>query len=103
MMISSEGGGMFLKPSTKAKSAMDEISRTKKQLVRDKNVTELAIIELRQDIDRLEGEVIEARQHLEQLEAQVAAKWTAIAEPRAREETLIRQVTLADSILWSGT
>ena len=50
---------MFLKPSTKAKSAMDE--QTKKQFVRDRNIIEFIIIELRQDIDRLDGEVIEDR------------------------------------------
>lgn len=45
---------MFMKPSTKAKSVVDDISWTKRQLVRDRNLTDLDIIELRQDIDRLE-------------------------------------------------
>ena len=54
-------GEMFLKPSTEAKSAMDKILRTRKQFVQERNVTELAIIELMQDIDHLDGEVIKAR------------------------------------------
>ena len=37
---------MFLKPSSEVKSDLNEISRTRKQLVRERNVTELAIIEL---------------------------------------------------------
>ena len=37
---------MFLKPSGEVKSELDEISRTRKHLVRERNVTELAIIEL---------------------------------------------------------
>ena len=51
---------MFPKSSTKATSTMDEISRTGRQFVRERNITELAIIELMQDIDRLDGEVIKA-------------------------------------------
>ncbi|XXG62824.1 hypothetical protein AAC387_Pa05g1128 [Persea americana] len=35
---------MFLKPSSEVKSELNEISRTRKQLVRERNVTELAII-----------------------------------------------------------
>eukprot|EP00268_Persea_americana_P061110 TRINITY_DN7681_c0_g1_i1.p1 TRINITY_DN7681_c0_g1~~TRINITY_DN7681_c0_g1_i1.p1 ORF type:complete len:103 (+),score=19.08 TRINITY_DN7681_c0_g1_i1:487-795(+) len=42
-------------------------------------------------------------QHLEQLEAQVATKWTAIAEARAREGTLICQVADTNSILREKT
>lgn len=56
-----------------------------------------------QDIQRLKEEVIEARQRLEQLEAQLATKWTAIAEARAREETLIRQVADTDNIFRERT
>ena len=70
---------MFLEPATKAKSAMNETSQTMNQFVQDRNITELAIIELIQDIDRLDGDVAKARQRLKQLEAQVVAKWTAIA------------------------
>ena len=66
---------MFLKPSSEVKSELNEISRTRKQLVRERNVTELAIIELTQDLHRLDREVIEARQRLELLEEQTAIKW----------------------------
>ena len=59
---------MFLKPSSEVKSELNEISRTRKQLVRERNVTELAIIELTQDQHRLDKEVTEARQRLELLE-----------------------------------
>lgn len=45
---------MFLKPSTKAKFVADDISLTRRQLVRDRNLTELDIVELKQDIDCLE-------------------------------------------------
>ncbi|MBY3556111.1 hypothetical protein HGI15_22525, partial [Modestobacter lapidis] len=76
---------MFLQPSGKIKSEMDEISRTRKKFVREKNVTELAIIELTQDLHRLDREVTEARQRLEQLQEQSAAKWAAIVEARDRE------------------
>ena len=79
---------MLMKPSTKAKFVVDEITRAKIQLVQDRNLSKLGIIELRQDIDHLEGEVIEARQHLEQLKAKLATKWTSIAKARAREEIL---------------
>ncbi|XXG62802.1 hypothetical protein AAC387_Pa05g1108 [Persea americana] len=37
---------MFVKPSSEVKSKVDEISRTWKQFVRERNVTGLAIIEL---------------------------------------------------------
>ncbi|XXG85697.1 hypothetical protein AAC387_Pa11g0731 [Persea americana] len=37
---------MFLKPSGEVKSELDEISRTRKQFVQERNVTELTIIEL---------------------------------------------------------
>ncbi|XXG79935.1 hypothetical protein AAC387_Pa09g0898 [Persea americana] len=90
---------MFLKPSGKVKYELNEISRTRKQLVRERNVTELAIIELTQDQHRLDREVIEARQRLELLEEQAAAKWTAISKARDRERTLIRQVEEAESNL----
>ena len=40
----------------------------------------MVIIELTQDLHRLDREVIEVRQRLEQLEAQAAAKWIAIVE-----------------------
>ena len=59
---------MFMKPSTKAKSVVDDISWTKRQLVRDRNLTDLDIIELRQDIDCLEWEDIEAKQRFKKLE-----------------------------------
>ncbi|XXG41735.1 hypothetical protein AAC387_Pa01g2140 [Persea americana] len=64
---------------------------------------ELAIIELTQDLHRLDRELIEARQRLELLEEQAAAKWTAIMEARTKEGTLIRQVEEADSNLWRKT
>ncbi|KAJ8630142.1 hypothetical protein MRB53_023465 [Persea americana] len=47
---------MFLKPSSEVKSELNEISRTRKQLVWERNVTELAIIELTQDQHRLDRE-----------------------------------------------
>lgn len=94
---------MFMKTSTQTKSAMDEITWTKKQFVRDRNLTELGIIELSQDINRLEGDVIEARQCLQKLEAQLSTKCIAIAEARAKEETLIRQVADAKNILEERT
>ncbi|XXG85663.1 hypothetical protein AAC387_Pa11g0700 [Persea americana] len=90
---------MFLKPSSEVKSELNEILRTRKQLVRERNVTELAIIELTQDQHRLDREVIEARQRLELLEEQAAAKWTAILKARERERTLIRQVKEVESNL----
>ncbi|KAJ8649284.1 hypothetical protein MRB53_002307 [Persea americana] len=58
----------FLKPSSEVKYDLNEISRTRKQLVRERNVTELAIIELTQDQHRLDREVTEAGQRLELLE-----------------------------------
>ena len=94
---------MFLKPSNEVKSELNEILRTQKQLVRERNVIELAIIELTQDKHRLDREVIEARQCLELLEEQVAAKWTAILRARDRERTLIRQVEEAGSNLQRKT
>ena len=90
---------MFLKPSSEVKSDLNEISRTRKQLVRERNVTELAIIELTQDQHRLDREVTEARQRLELLEEQAAAKWTATLKARDRERTLIRQVEEVESNL----
>ena len=87
---------MFLKLSGEVKSEVDEISRIRKQFIRERNVTELAIIELIQDLHRLDREFIEARQRLEQLEAQVAAKCTALVEACAREGALIRQVEDVD-------
>ena len=81
---------IFLKPSGEVKSELDEISQTRKQFVRERNVTELAIIELTQDQHRLDRKVIEARQCLELLEEQVATKWTVISKARDRERTLIR-------------
>ena len=75
---------MFVKPFNEVKFEVDEISQTWKQFVRERNVTELAIIELTQDLHRLDRDVIEARQHLELLEEQTAAKWTAIVEARTR-------------------
>ena len=65
---------MFLKPSGEVKSELDEIPQTRKQFVPERNVTELAIIELTQDLHRLDREVIEARQRLELLEEQATAK-----------------------------
>ena len=88
---------MFLKPSSEVKSELDEISRTWKQLVRERNVTELAIIELTHDQHRLDREVTEAIQRLELLEEQAAAKWTAILKARDREMTLIRQAEEVES------
>ncbi|KAJ8635653.1 hypothetical protein MRB53_009920 [Persea americana] len=90
---------MFLKPSNGVKSELNEISQTRKQLVRERNVTELAIIELTQDQHCLDREVIEAKQHLEQLEEQAAAKWAAALKARDRERTLIHQVEEAESNL----
>ena len=90
---------MFLKPSSKVKSELDEISRTRKQLVREMNVIELAILELTQDQHRLDWEVTKARQRLELLEKQAAAKWTATLKARDRERTLIRQVEEVESNL----
>ena len=90
---------MFLKPSSEVKSELNEISRTRKQLVRERNVTELAIIELTQDQHRLDREVTEARQRLELLEEQAAAKWTATLKARDRERALIRQVEEVESNL----
>ncbi|XXG42110.1 hypothetical protein AAC387_Pa01g2454 [Persea americana] len=81
---------MFLKPSSEVKSELNEISRTRKQLVWEKNVTELAIIELTQDHHHLDREVTEARQRLELLEEQAAAKWATTLKARDRERTLIR-------------
>ena len=94
---------MFLKPSSEVKYELNEISRTIKQFVRERNVIELAIIELTQDLHRLDKEVVEARQLLEQLEAQAAAKWTAIVEAHAREGILIRQVEEVDRNFWRKT
>ncbi|XXG59166.1 hypothetical protein AAC387_Pa04g1294 [Persea americana] len=37
---------MFFKPSSEVKFEVDEISQTRKQLIQERNVTELAIIEL---------------------------------------------------------
>ena len=90
---------MFLKPSGEVKSEQDEISWTRKQFVRERNVIELVIIKLTQDQHRLDREVIEARQRLELLEEQAAAKWTAILKARYRERSLIRQVEEAESNL----
>ena len=69
---------------------MNEISRTRKQLVWERNVTEFAIIELTQDQHHLDREVTEARQRLELLEEQAAAKWTATLKALDRERTPIR-------------
>ncbi|XXG62736.1 hypothetical protein AAC387_Pa05g1049 [Persea americana] len=90
---------MFLKPSSEVKFEMDKISRTWKQLVQERNVTELAIFELAQDQHHLEREVTEARQCLELLEEQAAAKWTTILKACDRERSLIRQVEEAESNL----
>ncbi|XXG68859.1 hypothetical protein AAC387_Pa06g1856 [Persea americana] len=90
---------MFLKPSSEVKSDLNEISGTRKQLVRERNVTELAIIELTKDQHRLDTEVTEARQRLELLEKQAAAKWTATLKACDRERTLIRQVEEVESNL----
>ncbi|XXG53638.1 hypothetical protein AAC387_Pa03g1703 [Persea americana] len=90
---------MFFKPSSGVRSELNEISRTRKQLVRERNVTELAIIELTQDQHRLDGEVTEARQRFELLDEQAAAKWAATLKARDREMTLIRQVEEAKSNL----
>ena len=90
---------MFLKPSNEVKSELDKISWNRKQLVRERNVTELAIIELTQDQHRLDREVTEARQRLELLEEQAAAKWAATLKARDRERTLIRHVEEVESNL----
>ncbi|KAJ8627468.1 hypothetical protein MRB53_020775 [Persea americana] len=73
---------MFLKPSGEVKSELDEISRTRKQFIQERNVTELAIIQLTQDQHHLDKEVIEAKQCLELLEEQAAVKWAAILKAR---------------------
>lgn len=65
---------MFLKPSGEVKSELHEIPRTRKQFFRERNVTELAIIELTQDLHHLDREVVEARQCLKLLEEQATAK-----------------------------
>lgn len=52
---------MFFKLSSEVKSELNEISQTRKQLVQERNLIELAIIELTQDQHRLDREVIEAR------------------------------------------
>ena len=52
---------MFFKPSSKVKSKLDEILQTRKQFIRERNVTGFAIIELTQDLHRLDREVVEAR------------------------------------------
>ena len=88
-----------MKPSSEVKSDLNEISRTRKQLVRKRNVTKLAIIELTQDQHRLDREVAEARQRLELLEEQAVAKWTATLKARDRERALIRQVEEVESNL----
>ncbi|XXG47944.1 hypothetical protein AAC387_Pa02g2505 [Persea americana] len=90
---------MFLKPFSEVKSDLNEISRTRKQLAQERNVTELAIIELTQDQQLLDKEVTEARQRLVLLEEQAAAKWTATLKARDRERTLIRQVEEVESNL----
>ena len=90
---------MFLKAFGEVKSKLNEISRTRKQLVRERNVTELAIIELTQDQHRLDREVTEARQRLELLEEQAAAKWTTTLKARDGERALIRQVKEVESNL----
>ncbi|KAJ8634480.1 hypothetical protein MRB53_008747 [Persea americana] len=90
---------MFLKPSSEVNFELNEILRTRKQLVQEKNVTELAIIELTQDQYRLDREVTEARQRLELLEEQAAAKWAATLKARDRERTLICQVEEVESNL----
>ncbi|XXG59346.1 hypothetical protein AAC387_Pa04g1448 [Persea americana] len=90
---------MFLKPSSEVKSELNEILWTRKQLVRERNVTKLAIIELTQDRHRLNREVIEARQRLELLEEQAVAKWAATLKACDRERTLIRQVEEVESNL----
>ena len=59
----------------------------------------MAIIELTQDLHRLDREVVEAKHRLEQLEEQAATKWTAIVKACAREGTLICQVEEVDSNL----
>ncbi|XXG41935.1 hypothetical protein AAC387_Pa01g2300 [Persea americana] len=94
---------MFLKPSSEVKSEQDEISWTWKQLIRERNVTKLAIIELTQDQHRLDREVTEARQCLEILEEQAAATWAATLKAHDRERTLIRQVEEVESNLWRKT
>ncbi|XXG47598.1 hypothetical protein AAC387_Pa02g2222 [Persea americana] len=94
---------MFLKPSSEVKSELKEISRTRKQLVRERNVTELAIIELTQDQHRLDREVTAARQRLELLEEQAAAKWAATLKARDRERTLFRQVEEVENSLQRKT
>ncbi|XXG41740.1 hypothetical protein AAC387_Pa01g2144 [Persea americana] len=76
---------MFLKPFSKVKSKADEILRTRKQLVQERNIIELAIIELTQDLHRLDREVIKTKQRLEQLEAQAAAKWAGNLRRKTQE------------------
>ncbi|KAJ8649210.1 hypothetical protein MRB53_002233 [Persea americana] len=83
---------MFLKPSGEVKSELDEISQTRKQFVRGRNVTELAIIELTQDLQRLDREVVETRQRLELLEEQSATKLAAITIERGLSFTRLRKL-----------
>lgn len=86
----------FMKQSSKVKAEMTEVTKARRQVVREKNVTELAIIGLQQDLDHLDKEVVEARQCLDLLEEEAAAKWTAIVEARDKERILIRQVEEAE-------
>ena len=77
---------MFVKPSRKIKYEVDEISLTRKQFVRERNVIKLAIIELTQDLHCLDREVTEA-----------------ITKACDRERALIHQVEEADSNLQRKT
>lgn len=58
---------MLVKPSTKATFAVDDISWTKNQLVCERNLAEMTLIELRETIDRLRGEIFEMKQRLAEL------------------------------------
>lgn len=59
---------MFVKPSTKASFVTDDISQTKKQLVHERNHSELTLIDLKENIDCLAGEIFETKQCLAELE-----------------------------------
>ena len=80
---------MFLKPSGEIKSELDEISWTQKQFVRERNVTELAIIELTQDQHSLDREVI---RQVEEAESNLRRKsleyeqWQVLWEELPRAE-----------------
>ncbi|WP_274923098.1 hypothetical protein [Streptomyces clavifer] len=92
---------MFLDPAMRAESGVDEATHSRKQVVRKRNLEELAIRRLNHELVILEGEIEETKKRLENLKTQVAAKWAAVAEARSREVILISQVADADQVLQS--